>query len=103
MNRKNKIITKLYNEGLVQTLVSRYADDLLPQDLEDVTQDIFVYICEFSEEKIESLFDNNVLNFYVVKIIKNQMKSKTSAVYKNYRKFNKINLEFKEEIYNEEL
>lgn len=103
MNRKNKIITKLYNEGLVQTLVSRYADDLLPQDLEDITQDIFVYICEFSEEKIERLFDDNILNFYVVKIIKNQMKSKTSAVYKNYRKFNKINLEFKEEIYNEEL
>lgn len=103
MNRKNKIITKLYNEGLVQTLVSRYADDLLPQDLEDITQDIFVYICEFSEEKIEKLFDDNILNFYVVKIIKNQMKSKTSAVYKNYRKFNKIYMEFKEEIYNEEL
>lgn len=103
MNRKNKIITKLYNEGLVQTLVSRYADDLLPQDLEDITQDIFVYICEFSEEKIEKLFDDNILNFYVVKIIKNQMKSKTSAVYKNYRKFNKMYMEFKEEIYNEEL
>lgn len=103
MNRKNKIITKLYNEGLVQTLVSRYADDLLPQDLEDITQDIFVYICEFSEEKIEKLFDDNILNFYVVKIIKNQMKSKTSAIYKNYRKFNKMYMEFKEEIYNEEL
>ena len=103
MNRKNKIITKLYNEGLVQTLVSKYADNLLPQDLEDITQDIFVYICEFSEEKIERLFDDNILNFYVVKIIKNQMKSKTSAVYKNYRKFNKIYMEFKEEIYNEEL
>src|SRR5574344_1979126 len=99
MNRKNKMITKLYNEGLVQTLVSRYADDLLPQDLEDITQDIFVYICEFSEEKIERLFDDNILNFYVVKIIKNQMKSKTSEVYKNYRKFNKIYMEFKEEIY----
>ena len=103
MNRKNKIITKLYNEGLVQTLVSRYADDLLPQDLEDITQDIFVYICEFSEEKIERLFDDNILNFYVVKIIKNQMKSKTSAIYKNYRKFNKMYMEFKEEIYKEEL
>jgi hypothetical protein len=103
MNRKNKIITKLYNEGLVQTLVQKYSDDLLPQDLEDITQDIFVYICELSEEKIERLFDDNVLNFYVVKIIKNQMKSKTSAVYKNYRKFNKIYMEFKEEIYNEEL
>ena len=94
MNRKNKIITKLYNEGLVQTLVQKYSDDLLPQDLEDITQDIFVYICEFSEEKIERLFDDNILNFYVVKIIKNQMKSKTSAVYKNYRKFNKIYMEF---------
>ena len=103
MNRKNKIITKIYNEGLVQTLVSKYADNLLPQDLEDIIQDIFVYICEFSEEKIERLFDDNILNFYVVKIIKNQMKSKTSAVYTNYRKFNKIYMEFKEEIYNEEL
>ena len=51
MNRKNKIITKLYNEGLVQALVNKYADGLFPQDLEDITQDIFVYLCEFSEEK----------------------------------------------------
>jgi hypothetical protein len=102
MTKRNKIITRLYNEGLVQTLVTRYADDLSDDDIQDITQDIFVYICEFPDEKIERLFNDNVLNFYVVKIIKNQLKSSTSAVYKNYKKFKNLTVEFKEEIYNEE-
>ena len=42
------------------------------------------------EEEIVRLFNNNQLNFYVVRIIKNQLLSTTSMVYKLYLK-NKIN------------
>lgn len=90
MKTKNQIIEKLYKENFIQNIIKKYTTKLNFEDEEDVSQEIYLIILEMPEEEIVRLFNNNQLNFYIVKIIKNQLLSTTSMVYKLYLK-NKIN------------
>lgn len=90
MKTKNQIIEKLYKENFIQNIIKRYTTKLNLEDEEDVSQEIYLILLEMPEEEIVRLFNVNQLNFYVVRIIKNQLLSTTSMVYKLYLK-NKIN------------
>jgi hypothetical protein len=90
MKTKNQIIEKLYKENFIQSVIKKYTTKLSFEDEEDVSQEIYLILLEMPEEEIVQLFNNNQLNFYIVKIIKNQLLSITSMVYKLYLK-NKIN------------
>lgn len=100
MKTKNQIIEKLYKENFVQSVLKKYTTKLSFEDEEDVSQEIYLILLEIPEEEIVQLFNNNQLNFYIVKIIKNQLLSTTSKVFKLYLK-NKINtISLNEEINN---
>lgn len=90
MKTKNQIIEKLYKENFIQSVIKKYTTKLSFEDEEDVSQEIYLILLEMPEEEIVQLFNNNQLNFYIVKIIKNQLLSTTSKVFKLYLK-NKIN------------
>ena len=90
MKTKNQIIEKLYKENFIQNIIKKYTTKLTFEDEEDVSQEIYLILLEMPEEEIVQLFNNNQLNFYIVKIIKNQLLSTTSMIYKLYLK-NKIN------------
>lgn len=90
MKTKNQIIEKLYKENFIQNIIKKYTTKLTNEDEQDVSQEIYLILLEMPEEEIVRLFNNNQLNFYVVRIIKNQLLSTTSMVYKLYLK-NKIN------------
>lgn len=90
MKTKNQIIEKLYKENFIQSVIKKYTTKLSNEDEDDVCQEIYLILLEMPEEEIVQLFNNNQLNFYIVKIIKNQLLSTTSKVFKLYLK-NKIN------------
>ena len=90
MKTKNQIIEKLFKEKFIQSVINKYTTKLNFEDEEDVSQEIYLILLETQEEEIVRLFNNNQLNFYIVKIIKNQLLSTTSMIYKLYLK-NKIN------------
>jgi hypothetical protein len=53
---------------------------------EDLKQDVILVVCELPEQRLIELHNKQQLDFFVVRIILNQMKSKTSPFYKNYRR-----------------
>lgn len=78
------MIEKIVNEGIVESIVKnlgvpkRYSDDLV--------QEIYIILLEYDREKIEQMYINNQLNFFLTRIIKNQWLSSTSPFYKLYKK-----------------
>ena len=85
------MIEKIVNEGIVESIVKnlgvpkRYSDDLV--------QEIYIILLEYDREKIEQMYNNNQLNFFLTRIIKNQWLSSTSPFYKLYKK----HLEYQDE------
>lgn len=56
-------------------------------DIEDLTQEIYLILLEYDTEKIEQMYINGQLNFFIVKIINNQYFSANSPFYKKYKKY----------------
>jgi hypothetical protein len=52
---------------------------------EDLKQDVICIVCEWPDEKVIKLHRDNALEFYVVRVILNQVKSNTSDFTKKYR------------------
>jgi hypothetical protein len=91
MKTKNQIIEKLFKESFVENILKKYTTKLNSEDEKDVCQEIYLILLELKDEEIIRLFNNNELNFFTVRIIKNQVLSTKSSIYKLYLK-NKINM-----------
>lgn len=79
---KNQIIEKLYLSKNLNDCIKK----MEPVDLQDdLKSEVIAIVCEWSEEKIVELYTKNQLEFYVVRVILNQIKSKTSPFYKKHR------------------
>jgi len=100
MKTKNQIIEKLFRDKFIQNIIKKYTTKLTNEDEEDVVQEIFLVLLEMPEEEIVQLFNNNQLNFYIVKIIKNQLLSTTSKVFKLYLKHKLNTVQLNEKINN---
>jgi hypothetical protein len=86
---KNKILTELF--------LSRELDDLLkkmnPENLrDDLRQELFVVLCECSEEKIVRMHEAKQLKFFATRIVLNMIQSKKSAFYYKYRRIIPVEL-----------
>lgn len=53
---------------------------------EDLKQEVILILCELPEDKLIKLHENGAMQFYTVRIILNQIRSKTSPFAKKYRR-----------------
>lgn len=87
--KKCDILQELYDSRFVTAYVKtvnkgRYSNDLI----EDIIQDIWVIICELSEDKLCSLYAEGGIGKvkkFCSGIICRQVNSVTSSVYKSYK------------------
>lgn len=56
---------------------------------EDLAQDIYEALLKKPDELVKSLFDNGQLTFYIIKMVKNNIFSKTSPFYRDYERYRK--------------
>ena len=54
---------------------------------DDLKQEVILIVCSWPDEKIIKLYEDKALDFYVVKVILNQMISNSSPFSKKYRQF----------------
>lgn len=85
---KAEIVEKLAQERVVENLV-RVICKVSNNYLDDLSQMVYVYLLEYDEEKIITLYEEGSLPFFIVRIIKNQWLSNTSPFYYTYRKYQK--------------
>lgn len=82
---------KIYN--MVKNIVFNITKNNDP-DLEDLIQEVCLILLEMDQEKLKNLYNNNELNFYITRIVMNNIKSKTSQYYYKYKKHHNYEINF---------
>ena len=55
-------------------------------DLDDLTQEVFLYLLELPSEKLKQLIEDKQIKYYFIRLCKNNYYSKTSKYHYKYRK-----------------
>ncbi len=81
------IIEAIARRGRVEQLVKAIAHaDQLGADLKDLCQEVYCIILSYRPEQIVDLWEHGDMDFFLVRIIMNQLRSNTSPFYYKYRK-----------------
>lgn len=79
---KNQIIEALFTGKNFNDVIRK----MEPQHLQDdLRMEVIAIVCEWPEEKIVGLHQRKELDFFVVRVILNQIQSNSSPFYKKYR------------------
>ena len=81
---KHEIIEQLAKDKIVEGIVDNINNK--DPDLEDLKQDIYVELLLKDDRLIEQLHEDNKLRYFITKMVTNNIKSKTSPYYYQYKK-----------------
>ena len=84
---KAHIIETLAQEKRVEALVENIAHHSLTADLKDLCQMVYMILLEYDEAKLQDLWENDQMNFFLARIILNQYRSSNSPFHTIFRKF----------------
>lgn len=87
---KNEIIERIAKEKMIEEIINNLAIGETKFNLDDLKQDVYLALLNKDEDKIIQLYINKQLKFYIVRMIINQLFSKTSPYYLKYKKNDKI-------------
>lgn len=83
---KSDIIQLIAQEQMVETLTQNIAKKELDDDLRDLCQDIYIALMEKPESLLKDLYTHHHLRFYISRMLLNNINSKNSPFYYNYKK-----------------
>ena len=83
---KQSIINSICKSNTLKTIIANIAKDSTDDDLQDLEQDIYLELLTKDEETIENLFYSGQLNYYLTRMVINNINSKTSRYYYRYKK-----------------
>lgn len=87
MKTQTQIIEEIAKNKIVETIIDNVSKGTFP-DTDDLSQDIYVELLSKPEEKIQQLYENNQLNYFIATMVKNNLFSVNSRYYYNYQKWN---------------
>lgn len=87
MITKEDIIKTLANGRRVERLVEAIAHQELTADLKDLCQMVYLVLLEYDESKLQDLWANNEMDFFLARVIMNQYRSCNSPFHYQIRKF----------------
>ena len=82
---KNEIIEEIANKGTLHTLIQNIGGTTDP-DLKDLEQDLYLDLYTKSEKTLQELYEKDQLNFYLARMVTNNIHSSTSRYYTKYKK-----------------
>lgn len=83
-----EIVEALGRERRVEEIILRIAGaDTLTQNLQDLSQMVYLELLQFPEDKLDDLWRNEQINYLLVGIIRKNLKSRTSRYYYIIRRF----------------
>ena len=68
-------------------MVENIAHHSLTADLKDLCQMVYMILLEYDEVKLQDLWENDQMNFFLARIILNQYRSSNSPFHTIFRKF----------------
>jgi hypothetical protein len=84
---KNQIITEIARKQIVESMVKNIAHQSLTPDLKDLCQMVYLILLEYDEQKLQDLWQNNQMPYFLARIIINQFRSSNSPFHTIFRKF----------------
>lgn len=87
MMSKAEIIEEVAKAGMVEHMVQNIAHHTLDADLKDLAQMVYLILLEYDETKLQDLWVNEQMGFFLARIIINQYRSSNSPFHTIYRKF----------------
>lgn len=93
---KADIIAELAKNKVVETIISNIGKGTF-KDTEDLTNDIYLELLEKPEDTIKGMYEKNQLNFFITRMVKNNLYSVNSRYYYNYGRWNNNRSTFKTE------
>ena len=84
---KSEIIEEVAKVGMVEHMVQNIAHHTLDADLKDLAQMVYLILLEYDETKLQDLWINEQMGFFLARIIINQYRSSNSPFHTIYRKF----------------
>lgn len=82
-----EIINELAKNCVVEKFVKKYTDFSNNPYIEDLVQDIYISLMEKENSFISDLYKKKELEFFIIKMIKNNLYSTTSPFFVKYQKF----------------
>jgi DNA-directed RNA polymerase specialized sigma24 family protein len=82
-----KIIEKIATEKIVENIIANVSKDVTDEDLADLAQDVYLTLMEKDEELLYGIYERGQINYYLTRIILNNINSKTSPFYYRYRRY----------------
>ena len=89
---KEAIIETLAKDRRVEALVENIAHHSLTADLKDLCQMVYLILLEYDESKLQDLWENEQINFFIARIILNQYRSSNSPFHAIFRKYQERSL-----------
>ena len=68
-------------------MVENIAHQTLTADLKDLCQMVYLILLEYDESKLQDLWENEQINFFLARIIINQYRSSNSPFHTIFRKY----------------
>lgn len=81
----NTIVEKIAKEQIVESIIANVAKNSKDEDLRDLANDIYLELLEKPAEILEGIYDREQMNYYITRIVMNNINSKTSRFYYKYR------------------
>lgn len=83
-----EIVESLARDKVVEETIKNIKNsrDENYDDLQDLTQMVYEVLCNYDDEKIETMWEKGQLKFFVARLVINQLCSKTSPYYYTFKK-----------------
>ena len=89
---KKTIIETLAKDRRVEALGENIAHHSLTADLKDLCQMVYLILLEYDEPKLQDLWENDQMNFFLARILLNQYRSSNSPFHAIFRKYQERSL-----------
>lgn len=87
MATKTDIVIALSTDKVVEKMVQNIAHQTLSPELKDLCQMVYLILLEYDESKLQDLWENHQMNFFLARIIINQFRSSNSPFHMTFRRF----------------
>lgn len=92
---KKQVVNILAHNKVIEKLAKQY--NFSSPYCKDLCQDLYIELLNKDEKLIVGLYERNEIEFYIRKMISNNVNSSTSPFYKNYEKLRKTTDEIQNE------
>ena len=83
-----QIINEIANNGLVEEIIQgvSYSKFENTENIKDLAQDIYLQLLQMRTDKLNDLYTNKQLRYWIARIVVNSIHSKTSPYFYTYKK-----------------